>query len=113
MTARSLAISLFVGGMAFAQTATTPSATAPAPGTTPGARGGRGPNPNFGRGPGGRGLDLLRPNAGARLTKQFGLDTTQQNTLHTTIASAQVQQKGMREKEGTLRTQLAAAVKAG
>jgi hypothetical protein len=28
--------------------------------------------------------------------------------LHTTIMAAQVQQKGMREREGTLRTQLAA-----
>jgi Spy/CpxP family protein refolding chaperone len=113
MTGRSLAIFLFVGGMAFAQTATTPSATAPAQGTTPGARGGRGPNPNFGGGWGGRGLNLLGPNAEARLTKQFGLNATQQNTLHETIVSAQVQQKGMREKEGTLRTQLATAVKAG
>jgi Spy/CpxP family protein refolding chaperone len=115
MTLRCLAISLCVGGMALAQT-TAPNATTPAPpaqGTTPGPRGGRGPNPSFHRGPGGRGLDLLRPNAEARLTKQFGLNATQQNTLHETIVSAQVQQKGMREKEGTLRAQLATAVKAG
>ncbi len=105
---------MLVAGVALAQT-TTQTPAQPAQGTTPGTRGGRGPNPNFGRGPGwgGRGLNLLGPNAEARLTKQFGLDATQQNTLHTTIMSAQVQQKGMREKEGTLRTQLAAAVKAG
>jgi hypothetical protein len=112
MALRSLAISMLMAGVGLAQTAA-PTATQPAPGTTPGPRGGRGPNPNFGRGPGGRGLNLLGPNAEARLTKQFALDSTQQNTLHTTIMSAQVQQKGMREKEGTLRTQLAAAVKSG
>jgi Spy/CpxP family protein refolding chaperone len=113
MTVRFAAISMLAAGIALAQT-TAQTPAQPAQGTTPGARGGRGPNPNFGRGPGGgRGLNLLGPNAEARLTRQFGLDATQQNTLHTTIMSAQVQQKGMREKEGALHTQLAAAVKSG
>jgi Spy/CpxP family protein refolding chaperone len=107
MTIRSLAISMFVAGMALAQTATTP---APAQGTTPAPRG-RGPG--FGRGPGrGRGLDLFGRNAEPRLTKQFALNPTQQNTLHTALASAKVQQQGMREKETTLRTQLGTSVKA-
>ena len=61
-----------------------------------------------------RGLDLFGPNAEARLTKRFTLNATQQNTLHTALASAKVQQQGMREKETTLRTQLGTvSVKAG
>jgi Spy/CpxP family protein refolding chaperone len=106
MTIRSLAISMCVAGMALAQTATTP---APAQGTTPAPRG-RGPG--FGRGPG-RGQDVFGPNGEARLTKALALNATQQNTLHQVLASAKVQQQGMREKETTLRTQLAAAVKTG
>jgi hypothetical protein len=58
-------------------------------------------------------LDLFGPNSESRLTKRFALTATQQNTLHTALASAKVQQQGMREKEGTLRTQLAVSVKAG
>ncbi len=56
---------------------------------------------------------MFGPNAEARLTRQFTLTATQQNTLHTALASAKVQQQGMREKEAALRTQLATAVKAG
>jgi uncharacterized Ntn-hydrolase superfamily protein len=41
------------------------------------------------------------------------LDATQQNTLHTALLSANVQQQGVREKMAALRTQLAAAMKAG
>jgi Spy/CpxP family protein refolding chaperone len=117
MTVRSLAALIFGAGMAFAQ-ATAPTTTTPAPGTTPGPRG-RGGNPGGGRGPGfggrgpGRGLDLFAPRAEERLTKQFTLTPTQQNTLHTALASAKVQQQGMREKETTLRTQLGTAVKTG
>jgi Spy/CpxP family protein refolding chaperone len=108
MTIRCVAIFIFSAGMTWAQ-ATPQTATTPAPGqgTTPGPRG-RGP----GRGPG-RGLELFGPNAEARITKEFALNATQANTLHTALASAKVQQQGMREKETTLRTQLAAAVKAG
>ncbi|HEY1755482.1 MAG TPA: Spy/CpxP family protein refolding chaperone [Bryobacteraceae bacterium] len=113
MTVRSLVISMFVAGMAFAQTAT----QQPAQGTTPGPRGRGGPGPGFGRGgfPGGpgRGIDLFGPKAEERLTRQFALNPTQQNTLHTVIASAKVQQQGMREKETTLRTELGTAVKGG
>jgi hypothetical protein len=104
MIVRSLAISILAAGVALAQTA--------AQGTTPAPRG-RGPGAGFGRAGGpGRGLDLFGPNAEARLTKQFALNATQQNTLHTSLASAKVQQQGMREKETTLRTQLGASVKA-
>jgi|HubBroStandDraft_1064217.scaffolds.fasta_scaffold277023_2 hypothetical protein len=106
MVIRCLAISMCAAGLMLAQTATTP---APAPG--PGARG-RGPNPNFGRGPG-RGLDVFGPRAEERLTRQLGLDATQQNTLHTAILGAQVQRKGLNEKASSLQTQLATAVKAG
>jgi hypothetical protein len=51
-------------------------------------------------------------NAEARMTRQFALNATQQNTLHTALASAKVQQQGMREKETALRTQLGTSVKA-
>ncbi len=105
MTIRCLAISICVTGLALAQT------TTPAPATGPAARG-RGPGREFGRGPG-RGLDVFGPNAEARLTRQLGLDATQQNTLHTAILGAQVQRKGLNEKTASLQTQLAAAVKAG
>jgi len=111
MTIRSLAISMIVAGMAWAQTAAQ-TGTTPAQGTTPNPRG-RGAGPGFGRGPGGRGLELFGPQAEARLTRQFALNATQQNTLHAALESAKVQQQGMREKETTLRTNLAAAVKAG
>jgi hypothetical protein len=108
MIVRSLAISMLIAGMALAQTVTPPAPAAP------GTRG-RGPNPG-GRGPGRGGprgpVDVFGPNAEARLTKQFGLNATQQNTLHTTLASAKVQTQGMREKETTLRTQLGTSVKA-
>jgi Spy/CpxP family protein refolding chaperone len=115
MTVRSIAISLFVAGMALAQTANTQT---PAQGTAPGPRGRGGPGPGpgfgdgFGRGPG-RGLDLFSPKAEERLTKQFSLTPAQQNTVHTALASAKVQQQGMREKETTLRTQLGTSVKGG
>ena len=80
---------------------------------------GRGPNGNFGpgRGPGGRGpgrgIDLYGRNAEARLTKQFTLDATQQNNLHTVIESAQVQRKGLAERARSTQKDLATAVKAG
>jgi hypothetical protein len=113
MTFRSIAISMFVAGMALAQTTT----QQPTQGTTPGPRGRGGPGgpggPGFGRGGPGRGLDLFGPKAEERLTKQFSLNPTQQNTLHTALASAKVQQQGMREKETTLRTQLGTSVKGG
>jgi Spy/CpxP family protein refolding chaperone len=111
MTVRSLVISMLVAGVAFAQTAT----QQPTQGATPGPRG-RGANPGFGRGPGGpggRGLDLFGPKAEERLTRQFALNPTQQNTLHTVLGSAKVQQQGMREKETSLRTNLGTAVKGG
>jgi len=56
---------------------------------------------------------MFGPNAESRLTKQLGLDAAQQNTLHTALLSAGVQQQGMKEKMAGLRTQLATAVKAG
>jgi hypothetical protein len=91
---RSLVISLCLASLAVAQTAPRPR--------------GRGPG-----GPGGPGGGLFGPNAETRLTRQLGLDATQQNTLHTALLSAQVQQQGMREKMTGLQTQLAAAVKTG
>lgn len=106
---RTLVISLCLAGLAVAQ-------TAPAPSTAPRSRG-RGPGPGRGgpAGPGGRGPggSLFGPNAESRLTKQLGLDAAQQNTLHTALLSATVQQQGMKEKMSALRTQLATAVKAG
>jgi hypothetical protein len=56
---------------------------------------------------------VFGPNSEARLSKQFGLNATQQNTLHTALESAKVQEKGMREKEAPFRTQLSTAIKAG
>jgi Spy/CpxP family protein refolding chaperone len=106
MIERTLAISLLVAGMALAQTATTP---APTQGTTPAPRG-RGLG--FGRGPG-RGPDVFGPKGETRLTTALALNATQQNNLHQVLASTKVQEQGMREKETTLRTQLAAAVKTG
>jgi hypothetical protein len=106
MTIRCLAMCIFAAGVGLAQTAPAPAAGAQ------GGRRGPGANPGFGRG-GGRGIDLFGRNAEPRLTKQFGLNPTQQNTLHTALASAKVQQQGLREKETTFRTQLAGAVKAG
>jgi hypothetical protein len=47
------------------------------------------------------------------LTKQFTLNPTQQNTLHTALASARVQEQGMGEKRAALQKQLRTAVKAG
>ena len=101
MMLRSLTISICAAGLALAQTTATPG-----PGTPGGRRGPR-PNPGFSRG-----INLFGPNAEARLTRQFALNATEQNTLHLALASAQVQQQGMREKETTLRTQLGASVKA-
>jgi Heavy-metal resistance len=112
---RSFAVWLCVVGTCISGEALAQTAPAPVPGATRGPRA-RGPNPNFGRGPGRGGPGapgLLGPNAEARLTRQLGLNATQQNTLHTALASAQVQQQGMREKTSALRTQLQAAVKAG
>jgi len=104
MMIRCLAISICAAGLALAQSATTP-----APGTPPGPRGRGG----FGRGgdwgPGG----IFSRNGEARLTKQLGLNATQQNTLHTALMSAEVQRKGLNEQARSLRTQLSAAVKAG
>ena len=113
MMMRSLMISACLAGLAMAQ-------TTPAPGTPGGQPPGGQPRPRGGRGPGGPGGPgrggpggLFGPNAEARLTKQLGLDATQQNTLHTALLSAQVQQQGVREKMTGLQTQLATAVKAG
>lgn len=93
MMMRSLVISLCLAGVAVAQT------PGIARGRAPGGRGG----------PGG----LFGANAETRLTRQLGLDATQQNTLHTALLSAQVQQQGMKEKMTGLQAQLATAVKAG
>jgi hypothetical protein len=108
MMLRSLVISLCLAGLAAAQ-------TTPAPGTPGNAPRGRGPGRPGGPGRGGPGGPggLFGPNAETRLTRQLGLDATQQNTLHTALLSAQVQQQGMREKMAGLQAQLAAAVKAG
>ncbi len=48
-----------------------------------------------------------------RLTNQLGLDAVQQNKVHTAIEESRVAQQGMQQKMADLRTQLAAAVKAG
>jgi Spy/CpxP family protein refolding chaperone len=116
MTLRSLSISTVLAGLtisqALAQTATTPAqGTTPAPGGN--ARAGYKGGPGRGPGRGGPGGSIFAPNAEARITKQFGLNASQQNTLHQALASAQVQTQGMREKESTLRTQLGASVKGG
>jgi Spy/CpxP family protein refolding chaperone len=47
------------------------------------------------------------------MVADLGLSATQQNTIHTVMADAQVQSKGLREQSRTLRDQLNAAVKAG
>src|ERR1700735_1945550 len=105
MMLRFLSISILSAGVALAQTAVAPSTTTPAQGTTPaphspraGFKGGPGRGP--GGGPGG---SIFAPNAEARITKQFGLNASQQNTLHQALASALVQTQGMREKDSTLR----------
>lgn len=115
MTLRFLSISMLLAGLtatqALAQTATTP-----AQGTTPAPRGPRAGfkgGPGRGPGRGGPGGSIFAPNAEARITKQFSLNASQQNTLHQALASAQVQTQGMREKESTLRAQLGTAVKGG
>jgi Spy/CpxP family protein refolding chaperone len=96
MILRSIAICIFMAGVALAQTTAQP---------TPG-RGFRG-------GPGGRGGGLFGPNSETRLTRQLNLDATQQNTLHMALANARVQQQGTREKETSFRGTLGTAVKSG
>src|SRR5579863_3368126 len=96
MILRSIAMCMFIAGVALAQTTAQPAA-------------GRG----FRGGSGGRGGDLFGPNSETRLTRQLNLDATQQNTLHTALANATVQQQGMREKETSLRGTLGTAVKSG
>jgi hypothetical protein len=107
---KTLAISLCLAGLAVAQT--TPAPGTPGNAARPRGRGPGGPGGPGRGGPGGPG-GLFGPNAEARLTKQLSLDATQQNTLHTALLTAQVQQQGMKEKMATLQTQLAAAVKSG
>lgn len=109
MMIRCLTICLCAIGLASAQSA--PSTTTATPGNGGVARG-RGPGFGPGRGPG-RGLDLYGRNSEARITKQLGLDATQQNTLHTALQSAQVQRKGLNEKAASLQKELSTAVKAG
>lgn len=72
----------------------------------PGPGGPRGFGPRAGGGPGG-------PLSERRLARQLNLTAEQQNTIHTAMEESRVMQQGMAQKEGTLRTQLAAAVKAG
>jgi Spy/CpxP family protein refolding chaperone len=110
MMMRSFVISLCLAGLGFSGLGQ--AQTAPAPGTPGNAPRPRGGGPG-GPGRGGPGGDLFGPNGEARLTKRLGLDATQQNTLHTALLSASVQQQGAKEKMAALRTQLAAAVKAG
>jgi Spy/CpxP family protein refolding chaperone len=50
---------------------------------------------------------------GKRAEADLGLTAAQQNTIHTVLADAQVQTKGMRDQERQLREQLTAAIKAG
>lgn len=84
-------------------------AQAPAPGTNRPPAGKR-----FGPGPGGfDGGFLGGPNVERRLTQRLGLNAAQQNTLHTALQEQQVQLKGLGDKTADLRTQLAAAVRAG
>jgi len=115
MMLRCLAVSICLAGLSLAQNATTPATGGQAP---QGPRG-RGPNGNFGRGPGRgpgpgmRGLDLMAPNAEARLTKQLSLNATQQNSLHQTVSTIRLQQQGTSAKMATLRTQLGTAIKGG
>jgi hypothetical protein len=92
MMLRSLVISLCLAGLTMAQT--TPR-----------------PRPH-GRGPVGP-ISLEAPNAEARLTKQLGLDATQQNTLHGALEASKVQQQGMTQKMTGLRTELATAMRTG
>jgi Spy/CpxP family protein refolding chaperone len=83
-------------------------AQAPAPGARPPA------GKRFGPGPDGFGGGLLSgPNAERRLTQRLGLNAAQQNTLHTALQEQQVQVKGLSDRMAELRTQLAAAVRAG
>src|SRR5262249_57200936 len=65
-------------------------------------------------GPGGPGGPLLGGrNVERRLTQHLGLNATQQNTLHTALQEQQVLSKGLADQTTNLRTQLAAAVRAG
>jgi Spy/CpxP family protein refolding chaperone len=113
MMMRTFAISLCLAGLGFSGLGQAQTAPAPGtPGNAPRPRGGGPGGPGRG-GPGGRGGELFGPNGEARLTKQLGLDATQQNTLHTALLSANVQRQGAKEKMAALRTQLAAAVKTG
>jgi Spy/CpxP family protein refolding chaperone len=48
-----------------------------------------------------------------RLTRHFGLNAAQQNTLHTALEEERTQTKGMMQQMHTLHQSLAAAVKAG
>ena len=102
---RFLTVSLVAAGIAAAQT--TPAPASPVNGQRP--RPARSP----GRGPGGPGPDVFGPNGEARLTKRLALDAGQQNTLHTAILSATVQQQGLKDKITAARTRLATAMKAG
>lgn len=89
---------------------------AQAPSDGPGFRGkgprGKGQLPPAGMmgGPGGL---LDGPNAERRLTNVLGLTAEQQNKVHTAIEEQKVQTQGLGDRGNDLRTQLAAAVKAG
>ena len=58
-------------------------------------------------------LALGGPNAERRLTRALDLNATQQNQVHTALEEQQVLLKGLPERAGELRTQLAAAVRGG
>jgi Spy/CpxP family protein refolding chaperone len=93
----SFALSLLTAGLISAQSTTTPTPTTPAP------RHHMHPAPNANPD------DMFEK----RLTTHLGLNATQQNAVHTTLAESRVQQKGMNEQMRTLHTQMVAAVKAG
>jgi hypothetical protein len=56
---------------------------------------------------------LAGPNAEQRLARVLGLDATQQNAVHTALDQMRVQLQGVTGNVADLRTQLAAAVRAG
>jgi Spy/CpxP family protein refolding chaperone len=92
MKTRVTLLSLCLAGLLAAQ---------PGPPPGPGPRGGRG---QFGLG---------GPLSEKRLATALNLSAEQQNKIHTAFEEARVLQKGIAEKNATLRSQLAAAVKAG
>lgn len=97
MKSIAFALSLLAAGLVSAQTAQTTGTTTPTPGPHPHMR------------PRGNPDDMFE----ARLTKQLSLNATQQNTVHTALADARVQTKGMMQQMQTLHTEMVTAVKNG